>query len=248
MRGPLVSISICAATLLAVTLNTAPATAAVSKEARAHAHQAAGTDSLESLVKRLESPSQAPPVVDPARSNVPSPPLRNDAESARAEQFMNELLTAPRRTVQESARAGAPATGAPDGGGNSAPPLRFTSPTGVGGQATGRSSPPADRPAEAAPAEPATPVLPVATPLPQLPSIAPPDRLPAPPRLAAPLPTVREAPPPQPVTVTPPPSPAVKRPPNPAANKRTLCTEILQRGALGELSEEDRDILRTHCR
>jgi hypothetical protein len=209
--------------------------------------------SLEALLQKLESGRPAPPseaakaeaiareLEQEQRVSRPTPPEAIPHQTAPAAPLTNHraALTPP---ATAPAAEPTPAEPAPPTS-PSRPPESFSVPGGAGQPVRRPAAPAAAAHQPVAPGIHFTPGRPAAVPPEPPPAItAPPPAAPAP-RRASTGPTVSE-----PAVTAKPATDAVRRQPPPPASRRGLCTDILQRAALGDLTEEDRSILRTQCR
>ena len=226
------------------------------------AQSSAERENLESLLGRLEAGQR------PARP-------RNVDEAAKAEELARQLAREPRSAQGASNRHETvsipPAADAAPKGPGTVTTNSFTFPKALGGQPIGRApaeprSPEVNPAPVVAASPPPTPTLPPVAPgihlspgaIPashpiEKPPVrsepaAPRARVPELPPLPPPAPAAREASLPAVDAPTSRPAAHGKKTPPPVAARRALCTDILQRATLGELTEEDRAILRTQCR
>jgi hypothetical protein len=229
------------------------------------AQSLAERDSLEALMKKLEAAR---------RQSSPRPATLDEA--AKAEELARELQlerSKPAGTpgVREAASPSNPAVSFAFPKSTGGQPVGRTLPPEPEPE-------PAPAPAEPAPVHQAPTALPPMPPTPTppvqpeisplrpvetaLPPVAPGIHLSPASRPVAAAPTIEPDPPaPQPRSPIPElprlaapvsdkdPAPAASKRGHPAtASRRGMCTDILQRATLGELTEEDRAILRTQCR
>lgn len=195
---------------------------------------------VKGLIERLEAGQPAAITAKPAEPAAIATP-----EAELAEQMAKELAEEPPKAEYSpqanvmsfsAARGGQPTSPA------ESPSALETAPAVVAAPAPAQAPPVAPgihlSPALPVAAAPPAAIAPAPTAPPVLPAITLPELPPLPPR----LPAVASQP-------AEPPIAAPARRPVPSANhRRNACNEILQRATLGELTEEDRAILRTQCR